>query len=134
LNSESALHLFEKLCVTFSDRWWSVTSSTLFGKHQARIQKFSEGGPNFLGGAHHGGNFFYAARKLSTCTPLQGFFWLRGGLGPMGPPFGTCLINNLFCCSVKNDLIYRQNYVLMHIIISFLDKSLKSLIIIHRCN
>jgi hypothetical protein len=28
---------------------------------------------------------------LSTYTPLQGLFWLRGGLGPMGPPFGTCL-------------------------------------------
>jgi hypothetical protein len=66
---------------------------------QARTQKFSEGG------GHHGGIFFYAARKLSTCTPLQGFFWLRGGLGPMAPPpFGTGLVHHTYTLYKHNEM------------------------------
>jgi hypothetical protein len=59
---------------------------TLMGENNKDLQVLTKHVPrNFLrGGADHAENFFYAARKLSTYTPLQGFFWLRGGHGP--PP------------------------------------------------
>jgi hypothetical protein len=54
------------------------------GKNQARTQKFSEGGANFLGGSPPRRNFFLRCAKIVYLYPPPGIFLAEGGPGP--PP------------------------------------------------